>query len=470
MICKITGTGKGYSHSEVQTWEITGPTLSGAEEQELVFPASWSATGNGSASRQDPDSQWNASWTVEASQPVRLFIQPLTGPDRWRFGHASGQAHQSNGVTGSQTLKSGSQSKTSPISETAFEAILGATQYLPRDSTGVVAGRATSTQAVGNMGLGVPAGAALTAEWTWKFTATAPGAKVTLRVADGAVQPNVKVPKAWAAVRDASRSVIVEATTSPENSPAEWMHIQWSGPGEPVAGAPNRRRLSRLAAGKLTVAASLESSRDEIDVWILWSSVEIRTSGSRPANAAPFPPGQDGTDKLGAVKYLLSSFSPIDPKADEFVQDMGAAGKVCAVVTVLPQGASDVVISGWAIRRELQCHTWSTGRKVTNSKKAWTDEWVDDTSVAELLRLTPDAEGRIYDIDAPNIAIGERTFETYTNFRQVVTWNAEKCSDFTPWHWNCRWKLNRNPGKQIEQADVGPGNLALPSKPHYPKA
>ena len=81
----------------------------------------------------------------------------------------------------------------------------------------------------------------------------------------------------------------------------------------------------------------------------------------------------------------------------------------------------------------------------------------------------PDAEGLIYDIDAPNIAIGERTFETYTNFRQVVTWNSEKCSDFTPWHWNCRWKLNRDPGKQIEQADVGPGNLALPSKPHYPK-
>jgi len=331
-----------------------------------------------------------------------------------------------------------------------------------------VAGRVTSDQAVGNMGLGVPAGATFTAEWTWKFIPQR--TKVTLRVVDGAVQPDVKIPTAWAAVRDASRSVIVEATTFPDNSPAEWNRIQWSGPGEKINGAPNRRRLSRSSAGRLTVAASLDNSRDEIDVWVLWAEVEVRTSGLRPANAAPFPQGQDGTDKLGAVKYLLPTFSVIDPVTGEVTQNMGAAGKVCVVVTILPKNASDIVSSGWAIKRELQCHTWQSGLKVTTPKKLWTDEWVDDTSGPALLRLTPDGEGRIYDLDAPNMAQGEKTYETYTNFRQLVTWNTEPCSDFARWHWNCRWKLDRDPNRQIEQADVSLGNLALPAKSHYPRA
>jgi hypothetical protein len=467
MTCMITGSGKGYTHRETQTWEITGPSASG---QDWVFPALWSATGSGSASKQSPDMKWNASWTVSASKQVRLAIEPV-GPDqdRWRFVNWSAQARQDGGVTGTQTTQvTGQRSKTSPISQTAFEAILGAPQYQARDLTDVVAGRVTSDQAVGNMGLGVPAGATFTAEWTWKFIPQR--TKVTLRVVDGAVQPDVKIPTAWAAVRDASRSVIVEATTFPDNSPAEWNRIQWSGPGEKINGAPNRRRLSRSSAGRLTVAASLDNSRDEIDVWVLWAEVEVRTSGLRPANAAPFPQGQDGTDKLGAVKYLLPTFSVIDPVTGEVTQNMGAAGKVCVVVTILPKNASDIVSSGWAIKRELQCHTWQSGLKVTTPKKLWTDEWVDDTSGPALLRLTPDGEGRIYDLDAPNMAQGEKTYETYTNFRQLVTWNTEPCSDFARWHWNCRWKLDRDPNRQIEQADVSLGNLALPAKSHYPRA
>jgi hypothetical protein len=186
MICKIKVSGTGYSHTETQTWEITGPPAGVPDGAELVFPALWSATGNGSASTRTGSTQWDAQWTVKASKAVRLFIQPISGPDRWRFGHWSAQALQHDGVTGSQTLKTvGMRTQTSAISQTAFEATLGATQYLPRDATNVVTGKVTTTQpAVGNLGLGVPRDARFNAEWTWRFTPESTGPPDPAKSAD----------------------------------------------------------------------------------------------------------------------------------------------------------------------------------------------------------------------------------------------------------------------------------------------
>jgi hypothetical protein len=172
MIYKIKVSGKGYSHSETHTWEITGPSLS-AEGHEFAFPAVWSATGSGSASHQSPSTRWDAHWKVKASQPVRLLIQPLSDPDRWMFGHWSAQAVQRNGVTGSQTLKTLGMRPQKSILQGAGEATLGTKLYLPRDATNVVTGKFTRNQPVGNLGPGFPRDAKFTAEWTWRFTPSA---------------------------------------------------------------------------------------------------------------------------------------------------------------------------------------------------------------------------------------------------------------------------------------------------------
>jgi hypothetical protein len=170
MIYKIKVSGKGYLHTETHTWEITGPSLSG-EGEEFVFPAVWSARGSGSASHKTSSTQWSAHWTIKANQPVRLLIQPLSDPDRWRFGHWNAQARQRNGVTGSQTLKTvGMRPQRATISQDAGEATLGTTLYLPRDATNVVTGKFTRNQPVGNLGPGFPRDAKFTAEWTWTFT------------------------------------------------------------------------------------------------------------------------------------------------------------------------------------------------------------------------------------------------------------------------------------------------------------
>jgi hypothetical protein len=284
-----------------------------------------------------------------------------------------------------------------------------------------------------------------------------------LTVVEAATQKNVTGPNNWATVRKDASFVIIEATTAPKNIPEEWKQITWSGDtGEAVPGRANRRKLSRTTSKRLHIEAALGGAKDFIDLWVLWATVEIRISGVRPANAAPFDPGsRDNTDKLGPVTYISLSSSVIDEQAGIFVENMGASAKVAPVATLSPKGVSKVVTSGWAFRREVWSHNWSDGQKAST----YNDAWKDDTSNPRYLRLTPDALDMIYDLDAPDIRWGARSYDTYNNFRQWIEWNGDRCSDNALWYWQARWELNRDPKRQITLNDLGPKNIRLPDKP-----
>ncbi len=82
----------------------------------------------------------------------------------------------------------------------------------------------------------------------------------------------------------------------------------------------------------------------------------------------------------------------------------------------------------------------------------WDATWVYDTSFANKQKLVPDAEGKIYDRDAPDIGSFGATdsYERKDNFRQCIKWGATKetavrCSDYVPWSWHARWKKDANP-------------------------
>ncbi len=294
-----------------------------------------------------------------------------------------------------------------------------------------------------------------------------PAKLLKLTVVENATQANVTGDKNWAAVKKDSAHVIVEATTAPNNNEAEWKQIRWSeGSGSPVPGKPNRRKLSLAVSKKHHVEASLGGVKDHVDVWVLWAVIEIKKNGLRPPGAAPFDPGsRDATDKLGAVTFKSPSSSVIDEEAGIFVDNMGASAKVAPVATLSPKGVHKVVTSGWAFKREVFSHNWIDGHSAPSTNKVWTS----DTSKPKYLRLTPDSEDKIYDLDAPDIRWGEKSYETYNNFRQWIEWNGEKCSDYGLWYWQARWKVDRNTGKQITLNDVGVGkNIVLPNKPHYP--
>ncbi len=291
---------------------------------------------------------------------------------------------------------------------------------------------------------------------------------VKLTVAENATQKNVIGAKNWAAVKQNSAYVIVEATTAPKNNLDEWKQIQWSaGSGETVPGNPNRRKLSLIVSKKYHVEAKLGGVSDYVDVWVLWATIEILTKGKRPSNAAPFDPGmRDNTEKLGAVIYKSLASSVIDEKSDPpvFVDNMGASGKVVPVATLTPKGVNQVVKAGWTLERQVWSHNWIDGVRAPNTN----DNWTRDTSKPNYLRLEPDVDDKIYDLDGPDIRWGQFSYETYNNFRQWVEWNAEKCSDYAPWYWQARWSLNKDLSKQITLNELSTGNIKLPSNPHFP--
>jgi hypothetical protein len=279
-----------------------------------------------------------------------------------------------------------------------------------------------------------------------------------------ASQEKVSGARNWAAIKQASGSAIVRAVTSPGNTPEEWSKIRWSGDGEAVKSKPNERKLPLLASRKLHVEAKLGETSEFVDVWVLWAKIQILTTGARPANAAPFDLGtRDNTQNLGAVTYLSLTSSVLDEAADEFVDNMGASGKVAPVATLSPKGVHQVVKSGWGFQREVWSHNFADGRETSGTNRAWTP----DSSSARYVRLTPDTNDKIYDLDAPDLRWGNKTAETYNNFRQWIEWNGKRCSDYAHWYWQARWRVNRDPKKQITLNKLGTGNITLRTRAYY---
>lgn len=253
--------------------------------------------------------------------------------------------------------------------------------------------------------------------------------------------------------------MFIEASTAPNNNLEEWKQIKWSGDmGEPVSGQPNRRRLTRAVSKKFHVEAALGGVSRYVDVWILWATIKILTTGVLPRNAAPFPPQFDDTNKLGAVTWLSNTESVLDEEAGEYVRNMGAAGKVALVATLSPKGLHAVVKSGWGFKREVRTHEWQD-----TSQRSKDATWRADTSPDAGLRLTPDLNDLIYDRDGPYIGWGQGCWETYNNFQQWIEWNNERCSDLALWYWQGRWRLHKDPLQQITLNDLGTGNITLPS-------
>jgi hypothetical protein len=293
---------------------------------------------------------------------------------------------------------------------------------------------------------------------------------VGLTVVKNATQVSVKGTKHWVAVKG-SNDVTVEATTAPNNDAAEWAHIRWSAgrgqpaPGKSEPGKPNRRILRGSVSTRYHVGATLGGVADSVDVWILWATIEIKTTGKRPDGAASFDPGsRDNTEKLGAVTYESLSSSVIDEAAGVFVENMGASGKVAPMATLSPRGVHDVLTAGWTFEREVWSQNWIDGQKASSSNTGWTR----DTSNDRYLRLTPDVHDRIFDLDGPDLRWGERSYETYNNFRQWVAWNGERCSEYAPWSWRARWHVDRDPRKQITLNELAAKHVALPTAPFYP--
>jgi len=284
-------------------------------------------------------------------------------------------------------------------------------------------------------------------------TCTNPGNScklVSITVIKNATQTDVTGAKNWATVKKSTDDVIVQATTTPDNAGC-WACINWSGDsGAAVPGKPNQRSFSRSVSKKIHVAAELGGVTDQLDIWVLWGQVTIKTSSTTPPNAVQYAGRYDGTENLGAQTFSGGN---------------EAVGKVVPTAKITPAGVNAVVKSGWAFRRERISHDWQDGVKQT-VPNYWNTTWQDDTSDASFQVLTPDNGDQIYDRDAPSVGnVGGSDYETYNNFRQWIEWNGmtanEACSDKAEWYWKGVWQLSATP--QITTKDVGTGNFTLPN-------
>jgi len=263
-----------------------------------------------------------------------------------------------------------------------------------------------------------------------------------------ATQTNVTGPKNWAAVKESVEYVIVKAVLDPNISEFNVPDglITWTG-GDPVAGHPLKRKVSKATSAKTRVTATCGSS-DYVDIWILWADVEIKMTGTTPANAVQFYDLRDGTENLGTVYYYSGS---------------KASGKIVAIGTITPSGVHNVVEVGWEIHRDKFVHPFKDGVK---DPTQWTTDWTDDTSHSFMLMLNPDPNDQIFDTDAPTCVQGsaQDSSETYVNFRQWIEWNNDEVASdkYEYWYWQGRWKKGENP--EITLKEVGSGTIELPDE------
>ncbi|HEY1661497.1 MAG TPA: hypothetical protein VGI03_03695 [Verrucomicrobiae bacterium] len=254
----------------------------------------------------------------------------------------------------------------------------------------------------------------------------------------------------WAVVKSLTNNyVYVQASFSVTNIliPTNAANlILWSG-GEPVPGNPLQRMVTTTNSVETTVSASLTGITNSLNVWVIWSSVQILTSGTNPSPILFEPYGAPG-NQLGVVYYSTFDY---------------ASGKICAIATITPAGIHAVVTNGWNFNNQYRmAHDFANGVEDIDFYDA---NWVSDpTAVTNM----PDANDQIYLIDSPNIGdFASDSYEKYVNFYDVVTWNAQQCSSTNNfWHFQGRWKVNATP--DVTFTNVGTGLMNLPTNSYYP--
>jgi hypothetical protein len=259
----------------------------------------------------------------------------------------------------------------------------------------------------------------------------------------------------WAAVKttNATDYVTLTANLCPFVTNAAVL-FNWSGGGETVPDNPLQRRVHKNASVKTTVSASCCGNSTNVNIWIIWGTVTVQSSGTTPAHAVQFGTRYDGTEILGGRIYAGGAIG---------------VGKVVPIAQLTPSGVHNVATNGWTFRRERWFHSFDDGRSADITDASWTG----DTSDPGFQNLTPDSSDMIYDRDAPNVNQGTANAcaEVYAKFHQWIEWNGTQASDGSPgtdtfpagaeWHWKAKWQATASP--QVILTNVGGGYITLPN-------
>lgn len=250
----------------------------------------------------------------------------------------------------------------------------------------------------------------------------------------------------YAAVKttNANDYVTITASLCPSDTNAA-SKLAWSG-GNAVPGNPLQREVHKNASAETIVTASCCSTSITANVWIIWGTVSILTSGTNPSNAPQFGSVEDGTEILG-IRYFDNSNA--------------VAGKMCAVGTVTPSGVHSIITNGWGFTQMKWTKTLVDG----SIYASWSfPPWTGDGPNSGFFTTSLDANDKLYTIDGPSFGAGSdgatSSVEMYKNFYDYITWNSQMCSDTNVfWHFEGKWT---NSSPQFNSLGVGGGTISIP--------
>ncbi|HEY1663040.1 MAG TPA: hypothetical protein VGI03_11535 [Verrucomicrobiae bacterium] len=262
----------------------------------------------------------------------------------------------------------------------------------------------------------------------------------------------------WAVVKTLTNNyVTVQATV--ENAGNNLLTnlanvIQWTG-GESVPGNPMQRRITTTNSVETTITASLDSITNSLNVWVIWATINIQTSGTNPAKAPSFAnanvaPGYPFVNQLGVQYYDYSSY---------------AAGQICAVANITPSGVHSIITNGWDVFQMRVSHDFKDG---SPNPMYYDTMWQSDGPGSDFKTVIPDLSDNLYTIDGPNIGpFASDSYETYNNFYDYITWNSTICcSTNNFWYFEGRWKSSQTP--PVTFTGLGTGTNNLPTNSFYP--
>jgi hypothetical protein len=257
-------------------------------------------------------------------------------------------------------------------------------------------------------------------------------------VSNSAVQINWTTN--WATVESPTNYVVVQLeTNSASTALLPWIetNITWSG-GTPVPGNPLQCEVSTAVSTNAIVTASIGSFSTSLDIWIVWSTVQILSSGT---NTSPLSsPYYAGGDELGAENLLSNTPAYL-------------GWKVEIVGTITPAGAYQAIQDGW---RFYQTSTFVTF--YNNEYAPWgSGTNAPDTAFNDygpnLEDDTPDTNNDIYALDGPGNVGAFSLYQTTQNFQTWVLWNGQIASG--PAQWWINQKAYNNGSSYIVVTNTG---------------
>ena len=254
--------------------------------------------------------------------------------------------------------------------------------------------------------------------------------------------------------------------------------IQWSA-GDPVPGNPWQRRVTKTVSTMTPVSATLGSSSTNLNVWVIWADLTIKTSGTLDPEdkATILVNGSWPTPTINNIELSTgnglgggSELGVIDCLSNTNLDYAYTIGKMEAKAILYPAGIGNLITNGWDMKRTKIKIAWDNGGLPSSSALP---PGADDTSPTFAKYLNP-ANGDIFDLDGPGcsntLGLGvNHTAELYENFYERVTVNLgggdQTCSATNTWSYQAQVDVDAT--NKVEFNSLSTSSITIPTTSHY---